>query len=81
MFGIREGPEYLYELFDVLLKQTTCEMKTRQVYKFTFNNDFMMNRELNFSVTRNDFGYVLICWGGNLIFKSKLLRSSCRNEF
>ena len=37
-------------------------MKALQVYKFTFNNDFMMNRELNFSVTRNDFGYVLVCW-------------------
>ena len=37
-------------------------MKALQVYKFTFNNYFMMNRELNFSVARNDFGYVLICW-------------------
>ena len=32
------------------------------LYKFTFNNDFMMNRELSFVVTRNDFGNVLICW-------------------
>ena len=23
---------------------------------------FTMNRELDYSVTRNDFGYVLICW-------------------
>ena len=37
-------------------------MKALQVYKFTFNNDFMMNWELNFSVTRNYFGYVLIFW-------------------
>ena len=27
----------------------------------SLNNDFMMKRELNFRVTRNDFGYVLIC--------------------
>ena len=37
-------------------------MKALHVYKFTFNNYFMMNRELNFSVARNNFGYVLICW-------------------
>ena len=36
-------------------------MKALQGYKFTFNNDFMMNRELNFNVTRNNFGHVLIC--------------------
>ena len=41
-FWPRKGPEYLYQLFDALLKQTTCEMKALQVYKFTFNNDFMM---------------------------------------
>ena len=29
--GLRKGPEYLYQLFDVLPKQTTCEMKTLQV--------------------------------------------------
>ena len=34
------GYEYLYQPFDVLPKQTTCEMKALQVYKFTFNNDF-----------------------------------------
>ena len=49
-----------------------CEMKAFQVYKFIFNNDSMMNRKLNFSVTRNDSGHVLICLVGNLIFKSKL---------
>ena len=37
-------------------------------YRFTFNNDFIMKRELNlfkfnvFSVIRNDFGHALICW-------------------
>ena len=56
-------------------------VKWKQVFKFIFNNDSMMNRKLNFSVTRNDSGHVLICLVSNLIFKSKLLRSSCRNEF
>ena len=27
-FGIKKGSEYLYQLFDVLPKLTTCEMKT-----------------------------------------------------
>ena len=31
MFGIRKGHDYLYQLFDVLPKQTTFEMKARQV--------------------------------------------------
>ena len=53
-------------------------MKALQVYKFTFNNDFMMTRELNFIVTRNDFEQVVI-WVSLLV--SKLLSSSCRNEF
>ena len=50
LFDIRKGHKDLYQLFDVLPKQTTCEMKALQVHKFTFNNDFTMNRELNFSV-------------------------------
>ena len=45
-FWPRKGPEYLYQLFDVLHRQTSCEMKALQVYKFKFNNDFMTNREL-----------------------------------
>ena len=45
-FWPRKGPEYLYQLFDVLPTQTTRGMKALQVYKFAFNNDFMMNREL-----------------------------------
>ena len=28
-----QGPEYLYRLFDVLRKQTTCEMKTIEVQR------------------------------------------------
>ena len=28
IFGLRKGLEYLYQLFDVLPKQATCEMKT-----------------------------------------------------
>ena len=52
-------------------------MKALQVSSLTtFNNDFMMNWELNFSVTRNDT-YLLV---NDPIFKSKLSRSSCRNE-
>ena len=47
IFGIKEGPEYLCHLFDVLPKQTTREVKALQENKFTFNNNFMMNRELN----------------------------------
>ena len=50
-FGIRKGHKHLYQLIDVLPKQATHEMKALQVYKFTFNNDFVINRELNFSVT------------------------------
>ena len=42
IFGIRKGREYLYQLFDVLPKQTTCEVKAIQVYMFTFSSDFMM---------------------------------------
>ena len=64
-----------------LPKQTTNEMKSLELYKFTFNNDFMINRELNFSVTRDESEHVLICLVGDLFFKSKLLRSSCRNEY
>ena len=57
-FWHREGLEYLFQLtFDVLPKQT-CEIKH---FNFTFNNGFMMSRKLNFNVTRNDFGHVLIC--------------------
>ena len=62
IFGIKKVPEYLYQLFNVLPNQTTCEMKVLQLYKFTFNNDFIMNRELSFIVTRNDSRHVLICW-------------------
>ena len=45
-FWPRKGLEYIYQLFDVLPKETTCEMKALKVYKVTFNYDFMMNREL-----------------------------------
>ena len=31
MFGIRKGDDYLYQLFNVLSKQTTFEMKAHQV--------------------------------------------------
>ena len=31
IFDIREGHDYLYQLSDVLPKQTTCEMKALQV--------------------------------------------------
>ena len=31
IFGLKNGPQYLYWLFDVLPKQATCEMKTRQL--------------------------------------------------
>ena len=47
IFGITKDPECLYQLFDAAPKQRICEMKAFQVYKFTFNNDFMINRELN----------------------------------
>ena len=30
-------------------------MKALQAYKFTFNNDFMMNRELNLEVVKDSF--------------------------
>ena len=60
-FGISKGGEYLYKLFDILPKQTTCEMEALQVQVY-IEQYFTMNRELDYSVTRNDFGYVLICW-------------------
>ena len=71
IFDINKGPEYLYQLFDVLPRHTSCEMKALQVYNFTFNSDFIINRELNFSVTRNDFGFghLLICWWVSLFLK------------
>ena len=31
IFALRKGSEYLYLLFNVFPKQTTCEMKTLQV--------------------------------------------------
>ena len=31
IFGIRKGHDYLYQLFNVLPRQTTFEMKARQV--------------------------------------------------
>ena len=54
-------------------------MKALQAYKLTFNNDFMMNKELNFSVTRINLGMYLSV-GGWTFFKSKLLKSRCKNE-
>ena len=65
--------------WNVLPKQAICEMKALQVYKLTFNNDFMMNKELNFSVTRINLGMYLSV-GGWTFFKSKLLKSRCKNE-
>ena len=38
-------------------------MKALQVYKLTFTNDFMMNKELNFSVTRINLGMYLSVGG------------------
>ena len=35
------------------------EMKALQVYKFTFNNDFMMNRELFYCDQK--YGHVIVC--------------------
>ena len=43
-FNIRKGPEYSCQLFNVLLQQTTYELKALQVYKFPFNNNFMKKR-------------------------------------
>ena len=51
--SIKKGAQYLL---------ITCEIKALQGYKFTFIYDVMMNRELNFSMTKNEFGHVLICW-------------------
>ena len=66
-FWHREGLEYLFQLkFDVLPKQTTCYIKH---FNFTFNNGFMMNRKLNFNMTRKDFGHVLICWWVTLFLR------------
>ena len=46
--GSPNSSEYIYRLFDVLPKQIiTCEMKIHSKFKFTFNNTFMVNRELN----------------------------------
>ena len=47
-------------------------MKDFQVYKVTFNKSFMMNKELKFSMARNDFGQS---------YDFKLLKTSFRNEF
>ena len=47
-------------------------MKDFQVYKNTFNKSFMMNKELKFSLARNDFGQS---------YDFKLLKTSFRNEF
>ena len=67
IFGIRKDPEYLYQLFNVLPKEKTFDMRALHVYKFTFNIDFMMKRKLNFSVTRNNFGHILIRWYVTLV--------------
>ena len=31
IFGFKKGPQYLYQLFHVLPKQTTCEIKALQL--------------------------------------------------
>ena len=74
-FWPRKGPEYLYQLFNVFPKQTKCEMKALQVYQFSFNNDFMMNRELILLWPEIMFGMYLSAGGRPY---SKLLRSSGR---
>ena len=60
-FWHRKGPEYLYQLFDILPKPQHVNWNHFK-YTFTFNNDFMMNRELSFIATINDFGHVPFCW-------------------
>ena len=54
---------------------------TISMYKFTFNDDFMMNRELNFSVTRNYFGHVLICWWVTLFSRLSYWRQVVEMNF
>ena len=39
------SPKHFYQLSSVLPKQITCEMTTHFKYKFTFNNNFMINIE------------------------------------
>ena len=45
-----KGPEYLYQLFDVLPKQIVCEINALQAYNITFKYisllDFMMKMKL-----------------------------------
>ena len=76
-FWPRKGPEYLYQLFDVLPKQETCEMKAPQVYIQVYIQQwFHDEQEANFIVTRNNFRHVLICYWVTLF-----LTVSCRISF
>ena len=49
---------------DIMRNESTSRI---QVYIELY--DFMMNRELNFSVARNDFECVLICWWVTLFLR------------
>ena len=62
-FWHKKGSKYLYYINYHLMFYPSRQHVKWKHFKFTFNNDFMMNRELNFNVTRNDFRNVLIsCW-------------------
>ena len=79
-FWSRKGPEYLYQLFDVLPKQTTCEMKALHVIQVYIQQWFHDEQGAKFYCNQKwlwECTYLLV---GDLIFKSKLLRLSCRNK-
>ena len=73
IFDLRKGPEYLYRLFDVLPKHTTCKMKALQVQVYIqqwFYNEQRVYVKFNVSSEiRNGFGHVLICWWAALLVK------------
>ena len=59
-FWHKKDPKYLYYINYHLMFYPSRQHVKWKHFKFTFNNDLMMNRELNFNVTRNDFRNVRI---------------------
>ena len=66
-----------YERLWIFISTTWCftqvdimrNESTSRIQVYIEHYDFMMNRELNFSVARNDFGCVLICWWVTLFLR------------
>ena len=68
-FWHKKDPKYLYYINYHLMFYPSRQHVKWKHFKFTFNNDLMMNRELNFNVTRNDFRNVHISYWVTLFLR------------